>query len=65
MPTSSGLIDVKLRVTASPVDGLVGTEIPLQASGAALTIGRAPDCTFPVSDSAMSAASTSGRPSSR
>src|SRR6187200_1159177 len=54
MPTSSRLTEVKLRVTASPVDGLVGTEIPLQASGAALTIGRSPDCTIPVSDNAMS-----------
>jgi ATP-binding cassette subfamily C protein len=54
MPTSSRLTEVKLRVTASPVDGLVGTEVLLVPGGAPLTIGRSPDCAFPIADNAMS-----------
>ena len=40
MPTSSGLIEVRLRVTASPVDGLVGREFALAADGTELVVGR-------------------------
>lgn len=54
MPTSSGLIEVKLRVTASPVDGLVGREIELDAGGTEIVIGRSPECSLPVADAAMS-----------
>jgi len=54
MPTSSGRTEVRLRVTASPVDGLVGREIELAGDGTELTIGRSPDCSLPVADAAMS-----------
>ncbi len=54
MPTSSRLTEVKLRVTVSPVDGLVGRVIELDADGPELVVGRSPDCTLPVADAAMS-----------
>lgn len=54
MPTSSGLIEVRLRVTASPVDGLVGREFELAADGTELVVGRSPECSLPVADAAMS-----------
>ncbi len=54
MPTSSGRTEVKLRVTASPVDGLVGREIELAADGTELVVGRSPECSLPVADAAMS-----------